>query len=73
LPSALPIGRWPIVDSSGLGTIQMEAICVSSTMEIVMNLIFGMTVSLMLMAGGVWANVNQSGPLSHIQGAWVSR
>jgi len=38
-----------------------------------MNLIYGFTVSLMLMAGGIWASVNHSGPLSHNQGAWVSR
>lgn len=38
-----------------------------------MNLVFGLTVSLMLMAGGVWANVNHGGPLSHSQAAWVSR
>jgi hypothetical protein len=38
-----------------------------------MNLVFGFTVSLMLMAGGVWASVAPSGPLSHSQGAWVSR
>jgi hypothetical protein len=46
---------------------------VSPVWELTMNLIFGMAVSLMLMAGGVWANVNHSGPLSHSQGAWVSR
>jgi hypothetical protein len=38
-----------------------------------MNLVFGLTVSLMLMVGGVWANVSHSGSLSHSQGAWVSR
>jgi hypothetical protein len=46
---------------------------VSPVWEFTMNLIFGMAVSLMLMAGGVWANVDHSGPLSHSQGAWVSR
>jgi hypothetical protein len=38
-----------------------------------MNLIFGMIVSLMLMAGGVWANINHGGSLSQSQGAWLSR
>jgi len=59
---------WP----GDCGTIQADAICESS-MELTMNLIFGMTVSLMLMVGGLWANVNHGGPLSHSQAAWVSR
>jgi len=38
-----------------------------------MNVILGMTVALMLMGGGLWANVAGGGTLSHSQGAWVSR
>jgi hypothetical protein len=38
-----------------------------------MNLVYGLTISLMLMVGGIWANINSSGSLSHSQGAWVSR
>jgi hypothetical protein len=38
-----------------------------------MKSIFGATVALMLMGGGLWANIAGSGTLSHSQGAWVSR
>jgi hypothetical protein len=38
-----------------------------------MNTILGMTVAMMLMASGVWANVSDAGALSHTRGAWVSR
>jgi hypothetical protein len=38
-----------------------------------MNTILGMTVAVMLMAGGVWANVSDAGSLSHARGAWVTR
>jgi hypothetical protein len=39
-----------------------------------MNTILGMTIAIMLMAGGVWANVSSdAGALSQTRGAWVSR
>jgi hypothetical protein len=37
-----------------------------------MNTIFGLTVALMLVGGGVWANVCDGGVLSHTRGSWVS-
>ena len=38
-----------------------------------MNVFFGLAVALMLMGGGVWANISDGGPLLHSRGAWVSR
>ena len=38
-----------------------------------MNTILGMTVAVVLLAGGVWANVSDVGTLAHTRGAWVSR
>ena len=38
-----------------------------------MSTIFGMTIAVALMAGGVWANLSDVGPLGHVKGAWVSR
>jgi hypothetical protein len=40
-----------------------------------MNTILGMTVAVMLMAGGIWANISDVGALFPTRGAcaWVSR
>jgi hypothetical protein len=38
-----------------------------------MNTILAMTVAVMLMASGVWANISDVGTLAHTRGAWVSR
>ena len=38
-----------------------------------MNTILGMTIVVALMAGGVWANISDAGPLTQARGAWVSR
>jgi hypothetical protein len=38
-----------------------------------MNTILGMTLAVMLMASGVWANISDVGTLAHARGAWVSR
>jgi hypothetical protein len=38
-----------------------------------MSTIFGLTIAVALMAGGVWANISDVGPLAQARGAWVSR
>jgi hypothetical protein len=45
---------------------------VSPTWSLKMKRMLGLTVALMLLGSGVWANVG-GGSLSHHTGAWISR